>query len=68
MLVAVGLDTDSSPPKVAAPRELFRSGVRLSCGDYTPLGSGDKFLIGRPLEDLPASPITVVLNWTAVLE
>ncbi len=68
MLVAVGLDTDSSPAKVAAPRELFRSGLRLSCGDYTPARAGDKFLIGRPVEDLPASPITVVLNWRAGLD
>jgi len=45
------------------PRELFR----VQAGDYDVAADGQRFLVAVETEDLSASPITVVLNWTAGL-
>lgn len=45
------------------PRELFRA----QAGDYDVAADGQRFLVAVETEDLAASPITVVLKWTAGL-
>jgi hypothetical protein len=74
-VVAVTVNESGSTIEVGTPRELFDSGVQLdNWHSYAVSPDGQRFLIPRPVSSfrnhgVPASsPITVVLNWTALLE
>jgi dipeptidyl aminopeptidase/acylaminoacyl peptidase len=66
-LMAARLDAASPTVEAGAPRPLFRSGLRFPCSEYVPSRDGNRFLMSRPVGDLPASPLTVVLDWSAGL-
>jgi hypothetical protein len=65
MSVAVKGDTSI---EASAPRELFRTGMRVDINNsqYAVSKDGMRFLFGEPL-DAGSSSITVVLNWAAGL-
>ena len=54
--------------ETGVPRELFDlRGIRAMGGNYTVSTDGRKFLIATNLEEMVASPFTIVLNWAAEL-
>jgi Tol biopolymer transport system component len=77
-LMAVTVNDLGSAPELGAPQRLFASGyinVGHSGGNwhtYAVSPDGQRFLIPRPVSSLngeaPSTPITVVLNWTELLE
>ena len=76
--MAVAVNDTGSTLELGAPQRLFASGyinVGHSGGNwhtYAVSPDGQRFLIPRPLGSLsgdePQPPITVVLNWTELLE
>jgi len=59
--------------KIGAPRRLFETIGQAFIGTYAPLdmtGDGKKFLLSMPaaLQNTSQPPLTVVLNWTALLK
>jgi Tol biopolymer transport system component len=59
--------------KIGAPRRLFESTGQAFVGRYAPFdvtADGKKFLLSMPaaLQNAPQPPLTVVLNWTALLK
>jgi Tol biopolymer transport system component len=67
-IMAVSVQADSTL-RVGQPRALFE--IRVSdvpVNPYTVSADGQRFLVNTPTEESNASPITVVLNWTAELK
>jgi hypothetical protein len=66
MAVSVG-----AGPSFGIPKPLFQTRVPASVianrTHYVPSHDGEPFLVNMAL-DAPASPITVVVNWTATLK
>ncbi len=55
--------------EVGAPRALFQTIIREGGGgSYSVSKDGQRFLVNAPREAADLSPITVVVNWTAVLK
>jgi DNA-binding winged helix-turn-helix (wHTH) protein/Tol biopolymer transport system component len=74
-VVAMPVNENGPRIEVGSPQELFDSGVQLAIWhSYAVSPDGQRFLISRPVssfrdDGVPASsPISVVLNWTALLE
>lgn len=77
-LFFIGLDSSlmSAPVKigetleVGTPQKLFGTDILVDATDrqYAVTGAGQRFLLVTPLAGQTASPITVVLNWTAGLK
>ena len=65
MAVPIRTDTSLEPGRPAA---LFSAVVRRTRGgpDFEVAGDGQRFLFNQTVAD--ASPITIVLNWTAALK
>jgi len=63
--MAVEMKTDGPTLVVGTPVPLFDLHVS---EDYDVVGNGEKFLIGRSMEEHNAAPLTLVVNWTAELE
>jgi Tol biopolymer transport system component/DNA-binding winged helix-turn-helix (wHTH) protein len=54
----------------AAPHALFRapvSGVNVYINQFTPAPDGQRFLIDAGSRTLPVDPITIMVNWTALV-
>jgi eukaryotic-like serine/threonine-protein kinase len=45
------------------PRKLFQRGASFGSLDYDVTADGQRFLLSRARDDVPDTPITVVLNW-----
>jgi eukaryotic-like serine/threonine-protein kinase len=63
-MMAVSVQATAGRFEAADPRELFR----VQTGDYDVAADAQRFLVAAEMEDLTASPLTVVLNWTAALK
>ena len=50
------------------PKPLLETRVGTSVRFYDVTGDGQRFLIGGPVSEAAATPITVVINWTAGLK
>jgi Tol biopolymer transport system component len=70
VLMAVPVSSGTSP--FGVPRPLFQTqvhaGVSMGRTHYVPNRDGSRFLIQTRSSDLAPATITVVLNWTALLE
>src|SRR5262249_40564672 len=64
-IVAVSLDEKEGELKQGATSELFRPPILINISNrwQYDVDHLDRFLINIPVEDVVASPITLVLNW-----
>ena len=55
--------------EAGAPKELFQTGLNVNptIDQFAVTGDGQRFLLDLPLSEESATPISVVLNWTAEL-
>lgn len=71
-IMSVEVRSNGSDFKYGTPTVLFKSpmhyGFTGSRNDYVVSADGQKFLINTPLENTSLLPITVVLNWTKLLQ
>lgn len=70
MAVAVQLEADF---KASAPRALFRThfgsfGAEYWRPVYVPAADGQRFLINTVISETSSSPVSVILNWPALLQ
>jgi dipeptidyl aminopeptidase/acylaminoacyl peptidase len=69
MLMAVTVDTTTSPVRVGRPAPLFKVppiGVFNSRHQYQPSATGDRFLVNATVPTTAEPPMHVLLNWPAV--
>jgi len=69
-LMAVGVNTTSSAFQAGTPKELFQTQLVplwLWRNSYVPSPDGQRFLMLAPVSAVKPQPITVVLNWPALL-
>ncbi len=68
-LMAVGVETVAGSVRIGRPARLFQSPLipESNRHEYQPSAKGDRFLVNapRPVETDP--PVTVLLNWPAVV-
>jgi hypothetical protein len=50
------------------PKQLFEAWLGTAVRFYDVTGDGQRFLIGGPVAEAAATPVTVVINWTAGLK
>ena len=70
-LMAVGVSVTGSMLDTTAPKKLFatRAGAGTPCAnDYDVSADGKRFLVLESVRDSRPTPITVILNWTAMLK
>jgi Tol biopolymer transport system component len=60
MAVSIALPETGDALEVGAPVHLFTSPAITT---YAPAADGQRFLLNQIVEDVPAAPITVILNW-----
>ncbi|MBN2317983.1 MAG: hypothetical protein JXR49_02855 [Acidobacteria bacterium] len=69
MAVDIDLESKTEPGK---PKELFDTELIVESGmgtdQYAVTPDGRRFLILKPVTESASIPITVVLNWTSLLE
>jgi hypothetical protein len=66
-LTAVAV-TPGDAPKFGTPIALFQTQQREGGGSYTPSPDGQRFLINAPLGPAETDPISVIVNWRAVID
>ncbi len=67
MVASLKLGTDSVEP--SAPRELFSlPATDNNYGIYQPTPDGQRFLVRATAQDRAGEPLTVIVNWPAMLE
>ena len=65
-LMAADIDPDTL--RAEPPRPLFQTRIMgVARNHYTVTADGQRFLINSPVSDTAISPITVILNWAALL-
>ncbi|MEO8436241.1 MAG: protein kinase [Pyrinomonadaceae bacterium] len=67
----MGVDVKLAPAfEASAPKALFQTGVvrHEAPNRYAVTGDGQRFLVNSPVGEVNQTPITVILNWTAVLK
>ncbi|HVS81530.1 MAG TPA: protein kinase [Pyrinomonadaceae bacterium] len=70
-LMAVDVKADATTLDVSTPRVLFQTRVvsyPVPRNSYDASADGRRFVIITPLEEATATPITVIINWTADLK
>ena len=72
-LMAAALQFEAGEVRPAAPQPLFKARFGLFGSDmfrpvYTAANGGRRFLVNVVVEETVASPVTMILNWPAVLE
>ena len=68
-LMAVAVET-TAPIKMGRPTRLFQMvpvGWNINRHQYQPSANGDRFLVNARVPTDSDSPVTVLLNWPAVL-
>lgn len=61
-------DIDPDTLRAEPPRPLFQTRIMgVARNHYTVTADGQRFLINSPVSDTAISPITVILNWAALL-
>jgi serine/threonine protein kinase/Tol biopolymer transport system component len=69
-LMAVAVDTAASPIKIGRPVKLFQMppvGTTNNRHQYQPSATGDRFLVNVRMPTNTDPPVTVLLNWPAVV-
>jgi Tol biopolymer transport system component len=69
-MMSVSVDSGSAGFKLRAPKPLFQTRLVLdSFGrQYDVSADGNRFLMAQPLEESASVPITVIVNWPALLK
>ena len=68
ILMAAEISTTGGRIAVGTLRPLFQTSTESIFSSYDVSSDGQRFLVSTPLSDSKPQPLTLVLNWTAVLE
>jgi len=69
-LMAVSVNTSAAVFQAGIPATLFQTSLSvgpLSYPEYVVASLGQRFLLSRPVQPAQSSPMTALLNWTAIL-
>lgn len=71
--MAVEVKENGSTLEAGVPKELFEvpfppEGIARGRNEYAVSADGQRFLVVSAADEMPATPTTVVLNWTAELK
>ncbi len=66
--MAVEISTAGSRIVVGTVRPLFQTSAESVFSSYDVSSDGQRFLVNTPLADSKPQPLTLVLNWTALLD
>lgn len=58
----------ASPPAIGPPEPLFSIGTSVTAAEYAPSRDGQRILVLKRLQDAGSQPLTVVVNWPALLK
>ena len=69
-MMSVAVDLGSVSLKLGEPEPLFQTRLELDLygRQYDVSADGKRFLLAQPLEDSASVPITVIVNWPALLK
>jgi serine/threonine protein kinase/Tol biopolymer transport system component len=69
-LMSVSGDTSATSLKLGLPKPLFQTGLELDSAQrqYDVSADGRRFLLAQPLQENASVPITVIVNWPALLK
>jgi hypothetical protein len=69
-MMSVSVDPDGDTPKVRLPKSLFPTHLEIDYvfRQYDVSADGKRFLLAQPLDESAAAPITVIVNWPALLK
>jgi Tol biopolymer transport system component len=69
-IMAVSVDLGSSSLKLEKPKPLFQTRLEFDLipRQYDVSADGKRFLLAQPLEESASVPITVIVNWPALLK
>jgi serine/threonine protein kinase len=69
-MMSVPVHSDASSLKLGPPKPLFQTRLQMDVGprQYDVSADGERFLLAQPLEDSASVPITVIVNWPALLK
>lgn len=67
-LMAAAVSGQGSAFEVGAVRPLFDTGATGPFSSYDVSSDGQRFLVNTPAEEATSAPITLVVNWTALLK
>jgi Tol biopolymer transport system component len=69
-MMSVPVDSGAASLKLGVPKPLFQTRLEFDMVErqYDVSGDGQRFLLAQPLEESASVPITVIVNWPALLK
>ena len=69
-MMSVSVELDSASLKLGVPRPLFQTRLEVDsfARQYDVSADGKRFVLAQPLEESASVPITVIVNWSALLK
>jgi eukaryotic-like serine/threonine-protein kinase len=69
-MMAVSVESDAAGLKLGVPKPLFPAGLELDFAQrqYDVSADGKRFLLAQPPAERASAPITVIVNWPALLK
>jgi len=69
-MMSVSVELDSASLKLGVPKPLFQTRLEFDsfARQYDVFADGNRFVLAQPLEESASVPITVIVNWSALLK
>ena len=69
-MMAVAVESGAASIRLGIPKPLFQTRLELDSvqRQYDVSADGKRFLLAQPLEESASVPITVIVNWPALLK